>query len=98
MEELLKNLDIVAVIVIITATTGAVELVKRITQKDWQAAATIAVSAAIGSLIALPVGIAWYIGLVLGLGASGLVTVASKPSKTLINSNGTTTINGGSGE
>ncbi len=81
MQELLSILNPVAVLVVITATMGATELIKRLFKRDWQASATIVASAVVGSLIALPVGIAWYYGLVLGLGASGLITIASKTSQ-----------------
>lgn len=78
MEQLLAILDPLAVLVVVTATMGMTELIKRLFKQDWQASATIIASAVVGSIIALPVGIAWYYGLVLGLGASGLITVATK--------------------
>lgn len=60
--------------------TGATELVKRLFDRDYRAACIIAVAALVGgvagSFLFTQVGFA--LGVVTGLGASGLVTVASK--------------------
>lgn len=66
---------------IVTAVVGAVEFLRRLQIKDYFAALSIAVSAGIGALAGL-----WHLagtadvatGIIIGLGASGLVTVASK--------------------
>lgn len=65
---------------VLAAVAGAVELIKRLQARDYWAALTILVSAAIGSLAGFfgIGGISVTTGLVLGLGASGLVTVAQK--------------------
>lgn len=78
MEELLVLIDPVVVLVVLTATTGATELVKRLFRCDFEAAAVIAIASLVGSFVGMAVGVAWYYGLVLGLSASGLVTVTSK--------------------
>lgn len=65
---------------VLAAVAGAVELLKKLQAKDYWAALTILVSAAIGLLAGFfsIEGISVTTGLVLGLGASGLVTVAQK--------------------
>lgn len=60
------------------AVVGSVELVKRVFGKDYQSVAIIVVSAVVGALFASQVDVSWFNGLVLGLGASGLITTASK--------------------
>lgn len=68
---------------LITAVVGAVEFLKRIQARDFFAALTIFVSALIGVLAGFfgaPGVVDVWAGLVLGLGASGLVTTAGKIS------------------
>lgn len=60
------------------AVVGAVELVKRVFSKDFRAVAIIIVAAIVGAILAPQVAITWFNGLILGLGASGVVTAASK--------------------
>lgn len=68
---------------VLVAVAGAVELLKRLNARDWLSSATITVAALIGALAGLfgVEGLSVTSGLVLGLGASGLVTVAQKVSK-----------------
>lgn len=63
---------------IVAAVAGAVELINRLRSKDYWAALTILVAAAIGTFAGVVgiEGVTATEGLVLGLGASGLVTVA----------------------
>lgn len=65
---------------VVTAVVGAVEFLRRLQLKDYFAAITIAVATAIGALAgAFAVdGLTITTGIIAGLGASGLVTVASK--------------------
>jgi hypothetical protein len=67
---------------LVTAVVGAVEFLRRCKISDWFAAITIVVSAVIGmvygGLDGPGVANMWE-GLVIGLSASGLVTVASRP-------------------
>jgi hypothetical protein len=65
---------------VLTAVTGATELIKRLWAKDFQAATIIGVSAAIGALAGVFVidDLSVASGLVAGLSASGLVTLAQK--------------------
>lgn len=68
-------------IVLVAAVVGAVEFLRRLQLHDYFAAITIAVSALIGVLCGVfhaPGVVDGWAGLVMGLGASGLVTVASK--------------------
>jgi flagellar motor component MotA len=68
-------------LVLIPAVVGAVEFLRRIQIKDWFAALTILAAAIIGTLLGVlgapGVADAWS-GLVGGLAASGLVTVATR--------------------
>lgn len=77
-DELITVLDPVALVVLTASAVGATELVKRIAKKDYTAALTILVSAVVAALLSPFVGVAWYYGLVVGLQASGFVTVANK--------------------
>jgi len=69
---------------LVTAVVGAVELLKRLQAQDYWAGLTIVVAAAIGVAAGVwgwggvPDG---ETGLILGLGASGLVTVGQKISQ-----------------
>lgn len=78
MEQLAGLIKPVQLLVLLMFVAGSTELVKRIYKKDYEAAAIIVVAALVGMLGALAVGVAWYLGIVVGLGASGLVTIASK--------------------
>lgn len=68
-------------IFIVTAVVAATELLRRVKISDWFAVATIVVAAGIGALAgalnAPGVADVWS-GIIAGLGASGLVTVASR--------------------
>lgn len=68
-------------LVLIPAVVGAVEFLRRLRDRDAFAAATIAVAGGIGALLGAvgAPGVAdVYTGLVGGLAASGLVTVADR--------------------
>lgn len=69
-------------IFIVTAVVGFVELLRRLQLRDYFAAITIVGSALIGVVAGLMhapgVTDAWA-GLVIGLGAPGLITIASRP-------------------
>lgn len=66
---------------IVTAVVAATELLRRAKVSDWFAVATIVVAGLIGAvagaLDAPGVADVWS-GIIIGLGASGLVTVASR--------------------
>lgn len=65
---------------VVTAVVAATEFLRRLQVKDYFAAITIVVSAAIGALAGAAgiEGLTVATGIVVGLGASGLVTVASR--------------------
>jgi hypothetical protein len=68
---------------IVTAVVAAVELLRRLKIQDWFAAATIVISALIGGAAGVfQLGGVTSIeaGLIAGLSASGLITVASRVS------------------
>lgn len=74
-------------IFVIAAVAGFVELVKRLFAQDWRAAVIIAGSALIGvgaGFVGID-GLTWSTGLITGLAASGLITIAqSTAAKTEI--------------
>lgn len=65
-------------VILVTAVVGAVEFVRRAFDHDWMAAVTIAVAALVGWLLGGEFGLTGVEGAVVGLGASGLITVAQK--------------------
>lgn len=60
------------------AVIGAVELVNRLFDRDFRSASKIVVAGLVGALLAPFVGVAWLAGLVLGLGAAGVITTATR--------------------
>lgn len=66
---------------IVTAVVAATEFLRRVNVRDWFAAVSILVSALIGGLAGyfhLAGTANFEAGLLIGLGASGLVTVANR--------------------
>ncbi len=61
---------------IMASIAGVVELIKRAFDKDFRAVAIITGAGLAGAVLAPQVGGTWIAGLILGFGASGLVTVA----------------------
>lgn len=72
------NLDPIAAAIMLGMVAGVVELIKRIFEKDWKAVATIICSGAVGALTALALAINPLIGAVVGLAASGYITIVQK--------------------
>jgi hypothetical protein len=75
------NLDAVTATILLGMVAGTVELIKRAFEKDWKAVAIILGAAATGALTALALAINPLIGAVVGLAASGLVTIAQNIGK-----------------
>jgi FtsH-binding integral membrane protein len=75
--------NFVITILIPAAVVGFVELVSRLFKKDYEAATKIAGAALIGPLLAMATGDQWTLGLVAGLGASGLITASTKVAERL---------------
>lgn len=79
-----------ATALLVAMVTGAVELVKRLFDRDYRAAVIIAVSALIGGLageLFFTEQIGFALGIVVGLGASGVITVAQNISGTTSRTN-----------
>lgn len=70
------NLDAVTTAILLGVVAGVVELIKRIFAKDWKAVAIIAGAGITGALVGLAISINPLIGAVVGLAASGYITIA----------------------
>lgn len=75
------NLDPVATAIILGMVAGAVELVKRAFEKDFKAVAVIIGAGVAGALSALLLSINPLIGAVVGLAASGYITIVQNIGK-----------------
>lgn len=78
------ELEPIAAVVMLGMVAGTVELIKRIFSKDWQAVAIILCAGIVGALVALPFAINPLIGAVVGLAASGYITIAQNIGKEAI--------------
>lgn len=70
------NLDPVVLACLLGMVAGTVELIKRAFDKDWRAVAIILGAGVIGTLAGLVCGISPLVGAVVGLAASGYITIA----------------------
>lgn len=70
------ELDAVTTAILLGMTAGVVELIKRAFKKDWKAVAIIAGAGVTGTLVGWLIGINPLIGAVVGLAASGYITIA----------------------
>lgn len=75
------GLSTLATAVLTGLVTGAVELIKRIFDKDWRAVATIVTASLVGGAGGLVFGVNFLIGMVFGLAASGYITIAQNIGK-----------------
>lgn len=75
------ELDPVIATVMLGMAAGVVELIKRLFDKDWRSAAIIAGSGTAGALTALLLSVNPLIGAVVGLAASGYITIAQNIAK-----------------
>ena len=78
------NLDPVTTAILLGMVAGVVELIKRVFKKDWVAVATIIGAGVAGALTALALAINPLIGVVVGLAASGFITIAQNFGKDVI--------------
>ena len=78
------NLDPVTAAILLGMVAGVVELIKRVFKKDWVAVATIIGAGVAGALTALALAINPLIGAVVGLAASGFITIAQNFGKDVI--------------
>lgn len=76
--DFLSNIDPVALAALTFAVVGFVELLNRVFDKDYRGAATIAVAGLAGALFSGAVDITPFNGLLIGFGASGLVTLGTR--------------------
>lgn len=63
---------------LVSAVIGSVELVNRLFDRDYRAASKIVVATLLGAVLGPYVGVVWLVGLVMGLGAAGVVTTATR--------------------
>ena len=75
------NLDAVTVAILLGMVAGVVELIKRAFEKDWKAVAIILGAGITGALVGLAISINPLIGAVVGLSASGFITIAQNVGK-----------------
>ena len=78
------NLDPVTTAILLGMVAGVVELIKRVFKKDWVAVVTIIGAGVAGALTALALAINPLIGAVVGLAASGFITIAQNVGKDVI--------------
>ena len=75
------NLDAVTTVILLGMVAGVVELIKRAFSKDWKAVCIILGAGITGTLVGLAIDIFPLIGTVVGLSASGLITIAQNIGK-----------------
>ncbi len=78
------DLGAVETAILLGMVAGVVEVIKRAFEKDWKAVAIILGAAATGALVALAIAINPLIGAVVGLSASGFITIAQNIGKDAI--------------
>lgn len=75
------DLGAVETAILLGMVAGIVEVIKRAFEKDWKAVAIILGAAVTGALTALAIAINPLIGAVVGLSASGFITIAQNIGK-----------------
>ena len=78
------DLDAVTVAILLGMVAGVVELIKRAFETDWKAVAIILGAGITGALVGLAISINPLIGAVVGLSASGFITIAQNFGKDAI--------------
>lgn len=74
--DILNTIDAQSAIILLGMVAGVVELIKRIFDRDWEAAITIAGAGVVGALASLAIAVNPLLGAVIGLAASGYITIA----------------------
>lgn len=74
--DILNGIESQHAIILLGMVAGVIELIKRIFDKDWKAVATIVGAGVVGALVSLAIAINPLLGAVVGLAASGYVTIA----------------------
>lgn len=82
MENIL-GLDTMTAVILTGLVMGAVELIKRLFDKEWRACAIISGAALVGGISGVLLGITVLQGIAFGLAASGYVTLAQNMGKQL---------------
>lgn len=75
------DLDPVAAAILLGMVAGVIELIKRAFEKDWKAVAIIAGAGVTGALVGLLISVNPLIGAVVGLAASGYITIVQNIGK-----------------
>ena len=75
------ELEPMTAVILLGMVAGVVELIKRVTDKDWQAVATILGAGIAGALVGLALAINPLAGAVIGLASSGYITLAQNVGK-----------------
>lgn len=70
------GLDAVTTAILLGMVAGVIELIKRAFDKDWRAVAIIIGAGVTGALVGLLISVNPLIGAVVGLAASGYITIA----------------------
>lgn len=70
------NLDAITAAILLGMVAGVIELIKRAFDKDWRAVAIIIGAGVTGALVGLLISVNPLIGAVVGLAASGYITIA----------------------
>ena len=78
------DIEPIAAAILLGMVAGAVELVKRLFAKDWKAVAIIISAGVTGTLVGLALAINPLIGAVVGLAASGYITIMQNIGKDAI--------------
>lgn len=79
--DILNGIESQHAIILLGMVAGVIELIKRIFDKDWKAVATIIGAGVVGALVSLAIAINPLLGAVVGLAASGYVTIAQHVGK-----------------
>lgn len=69
------ELDAITTAILLGMVAGVIELIKRAFDKDWRAVAIIIGAGATGALVGLLISVNPLIGAVVGLAASGYITI-----------------------
>lgn len=75
------DLDAVTIAILLGMVAGVVECIKRAFEKDWKAVAIILGAGVTGALVGLAIAINPLIGAVVGLAASGYITIMQNIGK-----------------
>lgn len=74
--DILSGIDATSAAILLGMVAGVVELVKRAFDKDWRAVITIIGAGLVGALVSLGIAVNPLLGAVIGLAASGYITIA----------------------